>query len=50
MIIVKPLQTFGNYLILMSKVFARPERMRSFFKQYSKEMAQLGVDSIGIVL
>ena len=29
---------------------ARPERFRMFFKQYVKEMAQLGVDSIGIVL
>ena len=50
MFIIKPLQTFGNYLILMGKVFARPERMRSFFKQYFKEMSQLVVDSIGIVL
>ena len=50
MILIKPLQTFGQYLILMGKVFARPERMRSFFKQYVKEMSQLGVDSIGIVL
>ena len=50
MILIKPLQTFGQYLILMGKVFARPERMRSFFKQYIKEMSQLGVDSIGIVL
>ena len=50
MILIKPLQIFGKYLMLMSKVFARPERMRSFFKQYTKEMAQLGVDSIGIVL
>ncbi|MBR4846166.1 MAG: ABC transporter permease [Bacteroidaceae bacterium] len=50
MIIFKPLQIFGKYLMLMSKVFARPERMRSFLKQYTKEMAQLGVDSIGIVL
>ena len=50
MIPFKPLQIFGKYLMLMGKVFARPERMRSFFKQYTKEMAQLGVDSIGIVL
>ena len=34
----------------MGRSFARPERMRMFFKQYIKEMSQLGVDSIGIVL
>ena len=50
MFITKSINTFGSYLMLMGKVFARPERMRSFFKQYTKEMSQLGVDSIGIVL
>lgn len=50
MFITKSINTFGSYLMLMGKVFARPERMRSFFKQYAKEMSQLGVDSIGIVL
>ena len=44
------LTTFGRYLILMGRTFSRPERMRMFFKQYIKEMAQLGVNSIGIVL
>lgn len=34
----------------MGRAFSRPERMRMFLKQYVKEMAQLGVDSIGIVL
>lgn len=34
----------------MGRTFSRPERMRMFLKQYVKEMAQLGVDSIGIVL
>lgn len=48
--IFKPLQTFGRYLQLMGKVFARPERLRMYWKQYVKEMQQLGVDSIGIVL
>ena len=48
--ITKWLTTFGRYLLLMGRTFSRPERMRMFFKQYVKEMAQLGVDSIGIVL
>lgn len=50
MIIHKYLTTFGRYLILMGRSFSRPERMRMFMKQYSKEMSALGVDSIGIVL
>lgn len=50
MLITKWLTTFGKYLILMGRAFARPERMRMFLKQYAKEMLQLGVNSIGIVL
>ena len=50
MLIEKWLTTFGRYLMLMGRTFSRPERMRMFLKQYVKEMAQLGVDSIGIVL
>lgn len=46
----KYLTTFGNYLLLMGRSIAMPERMRMFFKRYVKEMSQLGVDSIGIVL
>lgn len=50
MLIHKWLTTFGKYLILMGRAFSRPERMRMFLKQYVKEMSQLGIDSIGIVL
>lgn len=50
MLITKGLAGFGRYLMLMGKVFSLPERWRMFIKQYVKEMAQLGVDSIGIVL
>lgn len=46
----KYLTTFGRYLILMGRSIAVPDRMRMFLKRYSKEMAQLGVDSIGIVI
>lgn len=34
----------------MGRTFSIPERFRMFWKQYIKEMTQLGVDSIGIVL
>ncbi|SJZ95577.1 phospholipid/cholesterol/gamma-HCH transport system permease protein [Segatella oulorum] len=46
----KYLTTFGRYLMLMGRLIAVPDRMRMFLKRYSKEMAQLGVDSIGIVI
>ena len=46
----KNLTTFGEYLILMRRSFSMPERMRMFMKRYLKEMVQLGVDSIPIVL
>lgn len=50
MYIVDSLHTFGRYLMLMGRTFSVPERLRMFWKQYVKEMVQLGVDSIGIVL
>jgi len=50
MVITRLLTTFGRYVILMGRTFQRPERMRVFFKQLVNEMAQLGVNSIGIVL
>ena len=54
MLIIKLLSryinTFGSYLILMGRSFSVPERMRMFAKRYIKEMSQLVVDSIPIVL
>ena len=40
----------GNYVMLMSRVLVRPDRMRMFFKSYVNEMFQLGYNSIAIVL
>ncbi len=50
MMILRYLAIFGRYLQLMGRTFSVPEKMRMFFKSYVKEMAQLGVNSIGIVL
>ena len=50
MIIIRYLTIFGRDMQLMGRTFSVPERMRMFFKSYVKEMAQLGVNSIGIVL
>ena len=47
---IKALRTVGRYIMLMGRTFSRPERMRMFFRQYIKEIEQLGVNSIGIVL
>jgi phospholipid/cholesterol/gamma-HCH transport system permease protein len=44
MIILKWLESFGSYLMLMGRTFSRPERMRMFLKQYIKEMSALGVN------
>ena len=30
--ILKPIATVGKYLMLMGRTFARPERMRVYFK------------------
>ena len=50
MIIVDSIGTFGKYLMLMKRVFARPDSMRMFFRQYVRELMQLGINSIPIVL
>lgn len=50
MLLQKSLESVGKYFMLMGRTFARPERFRMFWKQYVKEMSQLGIDSIGIVL
>ena len=50
MILYNWLYTFGRYLMLMGRSLSRLERLRMFWKQYVKEMQQLGIVSIGIVL
>lgn len=50
MFLVKSIETFGSYLMLMRRVFARPERWGIFLRQTMREVFQLGVDSIPIVL
>ena len=39
----------GEYFILISKVFARPEKYKIYYRQFLKEVENLGVSSIGIV-
>lgn len=50
MIIKDSLTTLGSYVQLMGRTLARPDSWRMFLRQYIREMAQLGVNSLGIVL
>ncbi|MCD4791317.1 MAG: ABC transporter permease [Bacteroidales bacterium] len=43
------LSRFGRYIILMLKVFRKPDKMQVFWKQFFVEINNLGVESLGIV-
>ena len=47
---LKFLHEFGNYLILIGKVFSRPENFRVYYKQTMREFITLGLNSTGIVV
>lgn len=40
----------GRYFLFVLKVFSKPEKHSVWFKQFSKELKALGLDSIGIVV
>ncbi|MGC9344134.1 MAG: MlaE family ABC transporter permease [Bacteroidales bacterium] len=40
----------GRYFILLSKVFAKPEKHRIYYKQTIREIENLGINSFGIVV
>ena len=50
MSLTKHLTAFGQYLLIMGRTFTWPERLRMFWKSYVREMMQLGINSIPIVL
>ncbi len=50
MAIIKSLEAFGDYCMLMWRSIGVPERWREFFKRYLNEMAKLGIDSIPLIL
>jgi phospholipid/cholesterol/gamma-HCH transport system permease protein len=41
---------FGKYVILIFRVFSKPEKTKIYFKQTIREIESLGVNSIGIVI
>ena len=40
----------GRYFLLLTRVFSKPEKGRVFFKLILREVENLGVNSLGIVL
>ena len=41
---------FGEYCLLMARVFRKPDRPRMFWKQYSRELEKQGLQSLPIVI
>ena len=48
--VMKALQKFGEYVILVLRTLTVPERWSVFFRQTLKEVYKLGVDSLWIVI
>ena len=46
---LRPISTIGSYVLLMRRVFTRPQKGRLFWQALLFEIDQLGIDSIGIV-
>jgi phospholipid/cholesterol/gamma-HCH transport system permease protein len=40
----------GNYLILLTRVFSKPEKLKIYYKETVKEIDKLGINSIWIVV
>jgi len=43
------LNNTGKYVLLMKRVFAKPDRLKMFFRQFPKELEKLGLQSLPIV-
>ena len=41
---------FGEYWVLMARVFRLPDRSRMFWQQYSRELEKQGLQSLPIVI
>jgi phospholipid/cholesterol/gamma-HCH transport system permease protein len=46
---IKFLTQFGHYIILLGKVFSKPEKSSVYYKQTMREFVFLGLNSIGII-
>jgi len=47
---IKFLSQFGLYVMLLGKVFAKPEKHSVYYKQTMKEFVYLGLNSVGIIV
>jgi phospholipid/cholesterol/gamma-HCH transport system permease protein len=47
---MKFLTAAGNYFILLAKTFARPEKFYLYYKQFLREIENVGINSFGIVV
>ena len=43
------LSEFGKYVLLLQKVFSKPEKARVYYRQTMSELVYLGLNSIGII-
>lgn len=43
-------EQIGKYFILLSKVFAKPEKIKIYYRQIIREVENLGINSFGIVI
>ncbi|MDO4510975.1 MAG: ABC transporter permease [Bacteroidales bacterium] len=50
MFLIKGIEAFGNYCLLMWRSFGIPERWKEFFRRYLNEISKLGIDSIPLIL
>ena len=48
--LVSSLESVGEYVVLMRRAMAPPDKAREFFKEFSKETYKLGVNSIWLVM
>src|SRR4030042_821136 len=46
---IKFLSQMGRYVLLLKKVFSRPEKPSVYYKQTMHELVYLGLNSIGII-
>ncbi len=44
------LQHVGEYFLLMARVFKKPDRARMFWRQFSRELEKLGLQSLPLVI
>ncbi len=47
--LLKAIDMFGEYVLLLKKVFSKPEKRKVYYKETIKEIDKLGLQSVGIV-